>query len=54
MNAMAIKYNQKLTSMLAGLKTDIKDFNYSYFDSYTFLYDIIQKPATYGNMYFLN
>ncbi|KAL3508471.1 hypothetical protein ACH5RR_027872 [Cinchona calisaya] len=47
-NDLAIKYNQQLASMLAGLKSDINDFNYSYFDSYTTMYDIIQNPATYG------
>ncbi|KAL3503530.1 hypothetical protein ACH5RR_037979 [Cinchona calisaya] len=47
-NALAMNYNQRLTSMLAGLKLDLDDFNYSYFHSYTVLLDIIQNAATYG------
>ncbi|KAL3503526.1 hypothetical protein ACH5RR_037975 [Cinchona calisaya] len=53
-NALAINYNQQLTSMLAGLKLDFDDFNYSYFNSYTVLSDIIQNAATYGTILDLN
>ncbi|CAI9088359.1 OLC1v1022667C1 [Oldenlandia corymbosa var. corymbosa] len=48
MNTMAIKYNQKLTAMLSGLQSNLHDINYTYFDTYPVLYDIIQNPANYG------
>ncbi|CDP05729.1 unnamed protein product [Coffea canephora] len=47
-NALAIKYNQGLASMLAGLKSVLNDFSYSLFDTYTVLLDIIDNAATYG------
>ncbi|CAI9088357.1 OLC1v1022666C2 [Oldenlandia corymbosa var. corymbosa] len=48
MNNMAIKYNNKLTAMMAGLQSNFNDINYTYFDTYPVLYDIIQNPTKYG------
>ncbi|CAI9106752.1 OLC1v1005971C1 [Oldenlandia corymbosa var. corymbosa] len=48
-NAMATKYNQNLTKMLATLQSNFKDnIYYTYIDTYTVLSGIIQNPATYG------
>lgn len=47
-NNWANKYNQQLTSMLQGLKSELNDINYSYFDTYNALLNLIQKPADYG------
>ncbi|KAF2285736.1 hypothetical protein GH714_007527 [Hevea brasiliensis] len=48
LNALSIKYNEGLKSMLLKLKSKLKDINYSYFDAYSFTQNIIQKPAAYG------
>lgn len=48
-NSASVKYNQGLKSMLQELQSEFKDINYSFFDTYTVLLDIIQKPASYGN-----
>ncbi|KAK4341861.1 hypothetical protein RND71_037677 [Anisodus tanguticus] len=47
-NFWADKYNQQLKSMLQGLKAELKDINYSFFDTYNLLLNVIQNPATYG------
>lgn len=47
-NSLVIKYNQKLASMLAGLKSVLSGFSYSLFDTYTALLDIIGNAAAYG------
>ncbi|KAK4439783.1 GDSL esterase/lipase [Sesamum alatum] len=47
-NYWAKKYNDELTPMLHELKTELKDFQYSYFDTYSVFTDFIQTPATYG------
>jgi hypothetical protein len=36
--------------MLQELKSDLKDIYYSYFDTYTVLLSLIQKPAAYGTV----
>ncbi|KAA8523664.1 hypothetical protein F0562_010087 [Nyssa sinensis] len=47
-NRWSLMYNQGLKSMLQGLKSELKDINYSYFDTYRALLNFIQKPAIYG------
>ncbi|XP_059662470.1 GDSL esterase/lipase At5g55050-like [Cornus florida] len=47
-NHWSLKYNEGLKSMLQGLKLELKDISYSYFDAYTAFLNFIQKPATYG------
>ncbi|KAJ8532559.1 hypothetical protein K7X08_012482 [Anisodus acutangulus] len=48
-NLWAANYNKGLQSMLQKLKSQLKgDFNYSYFDNYSFLIDLIQNPTKYG------
>ncbi|XP_059282904.1 GDSL esterase/lipase At5g55050 [Lycium ferocissimum] len=48
-NYWARIYNKGLQSMLQKLKSQLKeDFNYSYFDVYSFLGDLIQNPTKYG------
>ncbi|KAK2990031.1 hypothetical protein RJ640_004709 [Escallonia rubra] len=47
-NFWATKYNDGLKSMLQGLKSELKDINYSYLDIYSIFHDFIQNPATYG------
>lgn len=47
-NGLSVKYNEGLKSMLLQLKLELKSINYSYFDTYSVLQNIIQKPAAYG------
>ncbi|XP_050216362.1 GDSL esterase/lipase At5g55050-like [Mercurialis annua] len=47
-NSLCAKYNEGLKLMLQQLKSELRDINYSYFDTYTVLQNIIQKPAAYG------
>ncbi|KAL0399209.1 UNVERIFIED_CONTAM: GDSL esterase/lipase [Sesamum radiatum] len=47
-NYWAKKYNDELTSMLHELKLELKEFQYSYFDTYSVFTEFVQTPATYG------
>ncbi|KAL0353656.1 UNVERIFIED_CONTAM: GDSL esterase/lipase [Sesamum angustifolium] len=47
-NYWAKKYNDELTTMLHELKSELKEFQYSYFDTYGVFTEFIQSPATYG------
>ncbi|KAF3453442.1 hypothetical protein FNV43_RR03882 [Rhamnella rubrinervis] len=47
-NSASANYNQGLKSMLLELKSELKDINYSFFDTYAVLLDIIQTPASSG------
>ncbi|KAE8125526.1 hypothetical protein FH972_020321 [Carpinus fangiana] len=47
-NSLSVKYNEALTSMLQGLKSELEDITYSYMNTYSVLQNIIQKPSTYG------
>ncbi|XP_038690959.1 GDSL esterase/lipase At5g55050 [Tripterygium wilfordii] len=48
LNSWVVKYNQVLKSMLEQLKQELPDINYSYFDTYTVLNNIVQNPIKYG------
>uniref|UniRef100_A0A5B6YPW1 GDSL esterase/lipase n=1 Tax=Davidia involucrata TaxID=16924 RepID=A0A5B6YPW1_DAVIN len=47
-NSWSVKYNEGLKSMLQGLKPELEDFNYTYFDAYSVFLNFIQNPKTYG------
>ncbi|KAL2944625.1 hypothetical protein RDABS01_032972 [Bienertia sinuspersici] len=47
-NFWASKYNKGVQSILQQYQTQLKDFKYSLFDTYTFFLNLIQQPATYG------
>ncbi|KAH7546741.1 hypothetical protein FEM48_Zijuj01G0233600 [Ziziphus jujuba var. spinosa] len=47
-NELSVKYNEALKSMLEELKIELKDINYSYFDTYSLLLNITKNPASYG------
>ncbi|XP_030929862.1 GDSL esterase/lipase At5g55050-like isoform X1 [Quercus lobata] len=47
-NYWSAKYNEGLKSMLQKLKSEFKDINYSYFDTYSVLLSLIQNPTAYG------
>ncbi|KAK7847433.1 gdsl esterase/lipase [Quercus suber] len=47
-NYWSVKYNEGLKSMLQKLKSEFKDINYSYFDTYSVLLSLIQNPTAYG------
>ncbi|CAK9139664.1 unnamed protein product [Ilex paraguariensis] len=47
-NFWSTKYKEGLRSMLEGLKSELKDINYSYSDAYSIFINFIQTPATYG------
>lgn len=47
-NHWSVKYNEGLKSMLQGLKSELKDIKYSYFDTYSVLLSFIQNPTAYG------
>ncbi|CAI0379737.1 unnamed protein product [Linum tenue] len=48
-NSLATFYNQQLKSTLQKLQSEFgKDFSYSYFDTFSMLYNMILNPAPYG------
>ncbi|XVF77407.1 hypothetical protein PTKIN_Ptkin14bG0040600 [Pterospermum kingtungense] len=47
-NFWTVKYNQGLRAMLNGLQSELQGIKYSYFDIYTVVRNIIQKPSAYG------
>ncbi|KAJ8427864.1 hypothetical protein Cgig2_015606 [Carnegiea gigantea] len=47
-NFWASKYNQGLQSVLQEYTAQLKDFQYTYFDTYNVLLNLIQQPAAYG------
>lgn len=51
-NYWSTKYNIRLKILLKKLKLELSDINYSYFDAYHAIYDLIQDPQNYST-YFL-
>ncbi|TYJ48753.1 hypothetical protein E1A91_A01G085500v1 [Gossypium mustelinum] len=47
-NFWSVKYNEELKAMLKGLKSELQGINYSYFDTYSIMQNVIQKPSSYG------
>lgn len=47
-NYWADNYNKGLVSFLQDYQTQVKDFQYTYFDTYNVFLNLIQQPATYG------
>ncbi|XWS27818.1 hypothetical protein CRYUN_Cryun25bG0012700 [Craigia yunnanensis] len=47
-NFWSVKYNEALKAMLNGLKSELQGINYSYFDTYSIMQSLIQKPSVYG------
>ncbi|EYU27351.1 hypothetical protein ABFS82_13G167500 [Erythranthe guttata] len=47
-NYWSKKYNEELTQMLPALKSELKDFHYTYFDVYRVFVNFIESPAAYG------
>ncbi|KAL7087945.1 hypothetical protein ACP275_13G098800 [Erythranthe tilingii] len=47
-NYWSKKYNDELTHMLPALKSELKDFHYTYFDVYRVFVNFIESPAAYG------
>lgn len=47
-NKSSVKYNGALISQLKNLKSEHNDINYSYFDGYSAMDNIVQQPASYG------
>lgn len=47
-NYWSQRYNEGVKSLLQNMKTELKDINYSLFDTYTVLLTLIQNPAEYG------
>ena len=52
-NYWCVKFNEGLVSMLQELKSDLQGIYYSYFDTYTVLLNVIQKPTDYGMIKFI-
>ncbi|XWS11234.1 hypothetical protein CRYUN_Cryun38cG0066700 [Craigia yunnanensis] len=48
LNFWSVKYNEGLKAMLKGLKSEFQGINYSYFDIYSIMQNILQKPSAYG------
>ncbi|XP_039055749.1 GDSL esterase/lipase At5g55050-like [Hibiscus syriacus] len=46
-NFWSVKYNEAMKAMLKGLKSEIQGINYSYFDTYSVMQNVIQKPSSY-------
>lgn len=49
-NFWSVKYNEVLKAMLSGLKSELQGINYSYFDTYSIMQNLIQKPSAYGKL----
>ena len=47
-NYWSTKYNDGLKPLLENLKLESPDINYSYFDMYGAMSDLIQDPQKYG------
>ncbi|KAL2926272.1 hypothetical protein RDABS01_007560 [Bienertia sinuspersici] len=47
-NYWASEYNQGLQVILQEFKSELEDFQYSYFNAYEFFFKILQKPFAYG------
>ncbi|KAL5730004.1 hypothetical protein ACHQM5_002883 [Ranunculus cassubicifolius] len=47
-NYWSHKYNEGLKTLLQEMKSEFKDIHYTYFDTYSVLLNLIQKPAEYG------
>ncbi|GMP65318.1 hypothetical protein CsSME_00026165 [Camellia sinensis var. sinensis] len=47
-NYWTVKYNEGLKSMLQGLKSELKDIDYSFLDIYGVFVRLIQTPSTFG------
>ncbi|XP_058095049.1 GDSL esterase/lipase At5g55050 [Magnolia sinica] len=47
-NYWSDKYNEGVKTVLEGIKSELKDMSYSFFNTYAVLLDFIQKPAAYG------
>lgn len=47
-NYWSVKYNERLKSLLQELISELKGMSYSYFDTYSVMLNLIQKPAAYG------
>lgn len=46
-----MEYNKGLQIMLKELKLESSDINYSYFDIFGVMSDLIQDPQNYGTFY---
>ena len=53
-NYWSVKYNERLKSLLQELISELKGMSYSYFDTYSVMLNLIQKPAAYGINYWLS
>ncbi|OVA07810.1 Lipase [Macleaya cordata] len=47
-NYWSLQYNEGVKSFLKGMKSELKEVNYAFFDTYTVLLNFIQEPARYG------
>lgn len=50
-NNWSMEYNKGLQIMLKELKLESSDINYSYFDIFGVMSDLIQDPQNYGTFY---
>ncbi|XVE80412.1 hypothetical protein DITRI_Ditri14bG0137500 [Diplodiscus trichospermus] len=47
-NFWSVKYNEALKAILNELKSELQGINYTYFDTYGIMQNLIQNPSTYG------
>ncbi|KAF6168205.1 hypothetical protein GIB67_011590 [Kingdonia uniflora] len=47
-NYWSSKYNEAVISLLKEIKAEIKEINYSFFDTYSVFLNFIEKPSLYG------
>lgn len=52
-NYMAVKYNEGLQSMLKEWQSENGGIIYSYFDTFAAINDLIQTPASYGTILYV-
>ncbi|GMI85252.1 hypothetical protein like AT5G55050 [Hibiscus trionum] len=47
-NSWTVKYNEQLKATLMELKSELQGLNYSFFDLYTIMQNVIQNPSAHG------
>ncbi|KAF3788360.1 GDSL esterase/lipase [Nymphaea thermarum] len=47
-NDWCARYNEAVVRLLQNLKSELKDFNYSFFNTYLLVHDFIERPSSHG------
>ncbi|CAN6457482.1 unnamed protein product [Victoria cruziana] len=47
-NYWCMRYNEAVVRVLQDMKSELKDFNYSFFNTYLLVHDFIERPSSHG------